>query len=161
MEVLLWQDINRLGKRGSVVNVSDGYAHNYLFPRRLASLPSKENVREMENEKKRFVRTQEDAKVKTGEIAGQIEQASCTIEVKANEEGGLFGSVSPQLIVDALIHEGITGVTPQMIELETPIKELGVYRAKVNLCEGVSAVCRLWVVEEHLTEKKGSDKGAK
>ncbi|MFH1226299.1 MAG: 50S ribosomal protein L9 [Planctomycetota bacterium] len=159
MEILLWQDIDRLGKRGSLVNVSDGYARNYLFPRRLASLPTKENVREMENEKKRFVRTQEKSKIKTSEIAGQIEQASCTIEVKANEEGVLFGSVSPQLIVDALTREGITGVSPQMIELETPIKELGVYRATIKLSDGISATCRLWVVEEHLTEKK-PDKGA-
>lgn len=158
MEVLLWQDINRLGKRGVVINVSDGYARNYLFPRKLASLPTKENRREMENEKKRFVKTQEAAKVKLNELIKQIEQASCMIEVKANEEGGLFGSVSPQLIVDALAKEGINGVTPQMVELEAPIKELGVYRAKIKLDENLTTTCRLWVVEEHLSDNK--DAGA-
>lgn len=157
MEVLLWQDIDRLGKRGAVIKVSDGYARNYLFPRKLASLPTNENRREMDNEKKRFIKNQEAAKVKLTELVKQIEQASCMIEVKANEEGGLFGSVSPQLIVDALAKEGITGVTPQMIELESPIKELGVYRAKVKLDENLITTCRLWVVEEHLPENKDAE----
>lgn len=148
IEILLWQDIKKLGKRGEVVKVADGYARNYLFPKRLASLSTQHNMRELEHEKKRFIKREEKLKLNLKQLAERIEKTSCTIEMRANEEGGLFGSVSSQMIVDALQQEEITGLDPKMIELESPIKELGVYRVIVKLHQEVAVHCRLWVVEE-------------
>lgn len=154
MEVLLWQDIDRVGKRGGVISVSRGYARNYLFPRKLASTPTDANRRRMEDEKKRIVRSQEQVLVKLSELAKKIEQSSYMIEVKANTEGGLFGSITPQVIIDTLAKDGAGGLKPEMIQLESPIKELGVYRVKINLGPDNIATCRLWVVEEHVSQKE-------
>ncbi|MCK5578595.1 MAG: 50S ribosomal protein L9 [Planctomycetes bacterium] len=153
-EVLLWRDIDKLGKRGEVVRVADGYARNYLFPHRLASLPTPQNLKELEYEKKRQSKKAEKLKTGVKDLATQIEKTSCTIEVKANEDGTLFGAVSPQLIIDALKQEGAVGIEPGMIELEMPIKELGVYRVTVRLHSEVSATCGFWVGEESEDAKK-------
>jgi large subunit ribosomal protein L9 len=148
LEVLLKKDIKTLGNRGEVVKVSKGYARNYLFPQKLALLPTKEGLLELEREKKRLVRSEVEIVSNLKELSAKIESASCTIEVKANEEGILFGSVSPQVIIDALAKENVVGIKEEMIKLETPIKELGVYRVKIELHSDISATCRLWVVEE-------------
>jgi len=148
IEVLLKKDIKTLGTRGEVVKVSKGYARNYLFPQKLALLPTKEGLLELEREKKRMVRSEVAMASNLKDVGLKIENASCTIEVKANEEGILFGSVSPQSIIDALAKENISGIKEEMIKIETPIKELGVYRVKIELNSEISAICRLWVVEE-------------
>ncbi|HLD36134.1 MAG TPA: 50S ribosomal protein L9 [Planctomycetota bacterium] len=148
IEVLLKRDIKTLGIRGEVVKVSKGYARNYLFPQKLALLPTKEGLLELEREKKRLARSEVEMASNLKELALKIENASCTIEVKANEEGVLFGSVSPQIIIDALAKENVVGIKEEMIKLETPIKELGVYRIKIELHPEISSTCRLWVVEE-------------
>lgn len=148
LEVLLKKDIKTLGNRGEIVRVSKGYARNYLFPRKLALLPTKEGLLELEREKKRLARSEVEIVSNLKDLSSKIENASCTIEVKANEEGVLFGSVSPQVIIDALAKENVIGIKEEMIKLETPIKELGVYRIKIELHSDISATCRLWVVEE-------------
>lgn len=159
IEVLLRKDIKTLGNRGEVVKVKKGYARNYLFPQKLALLPTKEGLMELEREKKRLVRSEVEMVSNLKELAVKIENASSTIEVKANEEGVLFGSVSPQMIIDALAKEDITDIKEEMIKLETPIKELGVYRVKIELHPEISATCRLWVVEEaEPKEKTAGDK---
>lgn len=153
IEILLWQDVPKLGKRESVVKVSDGYARNYLFPHKLATMATKENLKQLENYKKRALREEEKVKLTFQQLAGEIEKTSCTLEVKANEEGILYGSVTPQMITDALHKQGWKQIKAEMVELETPVKELGVYRAKVKLHQEIVANCRLWVVEESITEK--------
>jgi large subunit ribosomal protein L9 len=158
IEVFLRQDIKTLGNRGEIIKVRKGYARNYLFPQKLAVLHTKKNMAEFEHEKKRLVHAGTKLVGNFKELAGQIENASCTIEVKANEEGILFGSVSPQMIIDSLAKENITGIKEEMINLEIPIKELGVYRIKINLYTEISATCRLWIVEE--SDTKGKALGA-
>jgi len=156
IEVLLRRDIKTLGNRGEVVKVRKGYARNYLFPQKLALLPTKDGLLELEREKKRLVRSEVEMVGNLKELSSKIESASCTIEVKANEEGILFGSVSPQTIIDALAKENVVGIKEEMIKLETPIKELGVYRVKIELHSEISATCRLWVVEEAETKTKSA-----
>ena len=156
IEVLLKKDIKTLGNRGEVVKVSKGYARNYLFPQKLALLPTKEGLLELEREKKRLVRSEVEMVSNLKELSSKIESASCTIEVKANEEGILFGSVSPQVIIDALAKENVIGIKEEMIKMETPTKELGVYRVKIELHPEISATCRLWVVEESEPKTKSA-----
>ncbi|MDI6733108.1 MAG: 50S ribosomal protein L9 [Planctomycetota bacterium] len=148
IEVLLRDKVKSLGNRGEVVKVKKGYARNYLFPQGLAVISTKDNLLVLEREAKRLVRLESKTIENLKQLASQIEIASCTIEMKANEEGILFGSVSPQIIIDALAKENIKGVTEEMVKLESPIKELGVYRVKIDLTPDISATCRLWVVEE-------------
>jgi large subunit ribosomal protein L9 len=150
IEILLWHDVPKLGKRGDVLKVSDGYVRNYLLPRKLVSLASKENLKQLESYKKRILVDEEKAKESLQQAAGEIEKASSTIEVKANDEGVLFGSVSQEMIAESLQKQGWKQITAEMIEIETPIKELGVYRVKVKLSSGVNATCRVWIVEQSL-----------
>lgn len=150
IEILLWHDVPKLGKRGDVLKVADGYVRNYLLPRKLVSLASKENLKQLESYKKRIRVGEEKAKKSLEQAAGEIEKASCTIEVKANEEGVLFGSVTAQVIAESLQHQGWKQITAEMIEIETPIKELGVYRVKVKIQSGIAATCRVWIVEQSL-----------
>lgn len=148
MEVLLWESVKKLGKRGDVIKVSPGYARNYLFPQKLASLPTKHNVKELEYKKRRGFKQEEKTKSNLKQLAENIEKNSCTVEAKANEDGVLFGAINPQMIINALKREGISEVTPQMIEIDTPIKELGVYRVNIKLHQEIIVSCRVWVVEE-------------
>lgn len=158
IEVLLWQDVPKLGRRDSVLKVSDGYARNFLFPRKLATLATKENLKQLENYKKRALREEEKIKLSLKQLSEEIEKSSCTLEVKANEEGILYGSVTPQMITDILHKQGWKQIKPEMVELETPIKELGVYRAKITLHPEIISNCRLWVVEESIAEKPHTEK---
>lgn len=148
MQILLWQDIENLGKRGEAVEVKRGYAQNYLLPRRLASLPTPANRKLLDTEKIRLVRQDEKQKRNLQVIAKKIEEVTCTIEARANKEGVLFGSITPQLIIGALQREGVSDLDPKMVVLENPIKELGVYRILFKLHPEVTAYGRFWVVEE-------------
>ncbi|MBI4834556.1 MAG: 50S ribosomal protein L9 [Planctomycetes bacterium] len=153
VEVLLWHDVPKLGKRGDVLKVSDGYARNYLLPRKLVSMATKENLKQLESYKKRMKAEEEKAKLALQQAAGELENASSTIEVKANEEGVLFGAVSQEMIAESLQKQGWKQIKAEMIEIETPIKELGVYRVKVKLESGVSATCKVWIVEQSLEKQ--------
>jgi large subunit ribosomal protein L9 len=155
IEVLLRDDVKILGKRGDIVKVRKGYARNYLFPQRLAMLPTKENLLELEVEKKRRARAEVKLINNYKELANRIENASCSIEVKSNNEGVLFGSVSASMVIDALAKENITGIKEEMINIEPPIKELGVYRIKINFHPDISATCRVWVVDESEPSENG------
>ena len=96
MKVLLWQDVDKLGKRGETVVVKDGFARNYLFPRKLASIPTLSMQKEFELAKRRVVKQEAalitDAKAVAEKLAGVT---SVSIEVNTNEEGLLYGAVSP------------------------------------------------------------------
>jgi large subunit ribosomal protein L9 len=146
MRVLLWEDIEKLGKRGEVVEVADGYARNYLLPQRLATPATNHHVKQLEAARRRAEKLREQQRQALLKKAEQLETAVCTVEVSANEEGILFGSVGPSHIATALKEEGLA-VDEKSIILEKPIKELGVYAVKVKLQEDISAQVRVWVVE--------------
>ncbi|MDQ7779948.1 MAG: 50S ribosomal protein L9 [Planctomycetota bacterium] len=146
MKVLLWQDIVHLGKRGDIVKVSDGYARNFLFPRRMASLETAENLRLLAIEKKRAAKLDEEMKANCRETAKFVEGKAFTIEVLANEEGVLFGSVTPTMIVDMIAKDCAIKIDAKTVHMEEHIKELGVYPVKIVFHPEVQASCRLWVV---------------
>lgn len=148
MEVLLWKDIDKLGKRGEVVKVKSGFARNYLLPRKLASVPNAQNLKCLEIEKRREVKRQVVLRAEAATIAKKMEKVQITLELAANEEGVLFGAVSPQMVVDAMKPQGYE-LEPRMVEMPEgePIKELGVYTVTIRLAPEVAAACRVWVVE--------------
>lgn len=157
IEVVLWQDVEKVGKRGDIVKVAPGFARNYLFPRKLATAPTPDRLKELEHEKKRAAKREAREKDAALALATKVEAASCTIEVVANEEGSLFGAVTPQMIAEAVRKEGVE-IEPRQIEIENPIKELGVYEVTVRLHAQVAPKCKVWVVESK--EGKAPEGGA-
>ena len=147
MKVVLKKSIDRLGNVGDVVTVADGYARNYLIPRDLATRADAGKIKLIEHER-RVIRAREEKVIKdTQELAGRIEQISCTISAKAGEEDRLFGSVSDSDIALALDEAGIE-IDKKKVQLEEPIKELGVYSVPIDLGRGVTARLKVWVVRE-------------
>lgn len=147
MKVILRQKVADLGNIGDVVTVSDGYARNYLIPRDLATRADKAKVRQLEHERRMITAREEKALKAIQELAKKIDDLSCTLTVKAGDEDKLFGSVSAADIAQAL-HEAEIEVDKKNIELEEPIKELGVYSVPISLGRGITARLKLWVVRE-------------
>lgn len=124
MKVLLWQTIDKLGKRGDQVNVAEGYARNFLFPRRLATPATSGQAREFKAAARKAEKVEASMKSQFSQLAAQVSGAHVTIEMLANAEGVLFGSVSPSMVVEALKRENII-VDARYIIIDTPIKSLG------------------------------------
>ena len=147
MEILLRNDVPKLGRRGEIVKVATGYARNFLFPRGLAVQVNPANVKQVDQEKRRIAvldqRKLDDLKV----VAGRLSNVSVTIQAKATEEGHLFGSVTEVEIAQALNTEGFA-VDPAMVHMDSHLKELGMFEAKIVLIEGVDATVKVWVVAQ-------------
>ncbi len=147
MKVILRKDLEKLGKVGAVVEVKDGYARNYLIPRDLVFPASKGNMRALEEEQKQSARRGEKEKKHSEVVAQEMEKVSITIQMKVGEDEKLFGAVTSQMIADALAEKQIT-LDKRSIDLEEPIKSLGIYDVPVKLSQGVAAKIKVWVVRE-------------
>ena len=147
MEVVLMKDYENLGKALDVVSIKDGYARNYLIPQGIA-VPATEGNKKRVAEAKHLAEIREEKKIKDSrELAEKIEQIPCTILVKVGEEDKIFGSVTAQEIADFLKKEGFE-IEKRQVELEEPIKQLGVYNVTIALYRTVSARLKVWVVKE-------------
>lgn len=147
MQLVLRKNVGKLGKIGDIVNVKPGYARNYLLPQGLAMAVSAANIARIETEKNVEIQRDSEAREKALQSAERLAGASVTVAVKASEEGHLYGSVTAQMIADALAKEGLE-IAAKMIALEEPIKELGVYEVKIVIDKDVESDCRVWVVSE-------------
>lgn len=147
MEVVLMKDYENLGKALEVIPVKDGYARNFLIPQGIA-VPATEGNKKRVAETKHITEIREEKKIKESrELAVKIEQIPCTIPVKVGEEDKIYGSVSAQEIADFLKKEGFE-IEKRHVDLEEPIKQLGVYTITINLYKTVSAKLKVWVVKE-------------
>ena len=146
MKILLWQDVEKLGKRGEVVDVRDGFARNFLFPRRLGSKPTPSMYKEFELEKRRVAKQESvlvtESKAVAEKLAGVT---SVSIEVNTNEEGHLYGAVTTSLGAQALKDQGLK-VQAKAIEIADPIKQVGTYEVTVNLHREVKPKLKVWVL---------------
>jgi len=147
MEVILLQDVKTLGKTGENVKVKDGYARNYLIPRKLAMVHSDGAVRIIEERKKKVKALAEKEKAKFAEIAKKISQASLNIAMESGVDDTLFGTVTSDMIFHALQQEGIN-VDKKSITIPESIKKLGVYTVTVKLHPEVKQELRIWVVKK-------------
>ena len=145
--MILIQDTDRLGKMGDIVNVKDGYARNYLFPKNIAKEATPGNMKTLDSLKKK--QALEDAKrlAEAKALAQKMAALSITISARAGEEEKLFGTVTTEMISAALGNEKIT-VDKKDIVLDEPIKKLGVYQVGVKVHPEVKASLRVWVVKE-------------
>jgi large subunit ribosomal protein L9 len=147
MKIILRQDHDKLGKIGDVVDVKDGYARNYLIPRKIGFLAGPGSIRALEEEKKQHVdRAKKDVR-NFQKLATELEKLSITLKVKVGEDEKLFGSVTSQMIADALVEKGIT-IDKRIIDLEEPIKALGIYTVNIKLHTDVMGKVKVWVVRE-------------
>ncbi|MBK7980168.1 MAG: 50S ribosomal protein L9 [Ignavibacteriae bacterium] len=147
MKVILRKNYDQLGKIGDLVDVKDGFARNFLLPRQIAYIATQGNIRSLEEEKqqiaKKEVKELEAAKL----LAVDLEKISITIPVKVGEEDRIFGSVTNQMIADAL-KEKKYDIDKRKIDLDEPIKALGIYSISIKLHPDVNAVVKTWVVRE-------------
>jgi large subunit ribosomal protein L9 len=147
MKIILRKDHDKLGKIGDIVEVKEGYARNYLIPRNIAYIATDSSLRALEEEKKQHISREQRALQHAKKIASQLEKISITLKVKVGEDEKLFGSVTSQMIADALQEKGI-GLDKRIIELEEPIKVLGIYTVTIKLHHEVSGKVKVWVVRE-------------
>jgi large subunit ribosomal protein L9 len=138
MKVILSDEVRGLGSRGSVVEVQNGYARNFLLPQGLALLATEANHRRLDEEKKRYDDRMLREKSVAEEVAAKIEGMRLTLTKKAGEGNHLYGSVTASEIGDLLVQKGIT-VDRRRIELAEPIKRLGEHAVHVRLHRDVTA----------------------
>jgi large subunit ribosomal protein L9 len=147
MEVILRQDVEKLGTRGQVVKVADGYARNYLLPKRLAVPATPANKKMVEQERQAHLRREAREKADAEELAKLLAGVVVTIARKAGEQDQLFGSVTPQDISDALAQQNFS-IDRRKIHLEDPIKQLGEYQVPIRLHREVTVTIGVNVVRE-------------
>lgn len=147
MKVILKQDYEQLGNMMSVVTVKDGFARNFLIPRGIA-VPATDGNLKMLADQQKFASKREIKKLaEAREIAKKVEAVPCTIPVKTGEEDKLFGSVGTQDIAEFLKKEGFE-IERSQIQLDDPIKQLGVYEVSIKLYRNVFAKLKVWVVKD-------------
>ena len=147
MKVILRQNAEGLGQVGDVVDVKDGYARNFLIPRKIAYTALKGNIRALEEEKKTLTKKIEQELSAAEALAAELEKVSVTIPVQVGEEDKIFGSVTTQMISDALKEKG-HDLDKRKIEIDEPIKALGIYGVSIKLHPTVNAKIKVWVVRE-------------
>ncbi len=147
MKVFLREDVKNVGKIGDVVNVSDGYARNFLFPKKLAVEANTKNIKEFEHNKRIIQERAAKMRDSSRATAEKLSALSLTIKAKAGEEDKLFGSVTTMDIAEALKAAGFE-IDKKRISLEEPIKRLGEYSVEVKIHPEVTATVKVQVVAE-------------
>lgn len=147
MEVILNQDIDRLGKAGQIVKVKDGFARNFLIPNSLAVPLTPTNLKKIEQEKQRKILKLERAKKEAEDLKEKLTSLSLTIPVLTHEEDKLYGSIASGELAAALKEEGFN-IDKNSIILDEPIKSLGIYEVPVNLHPEVATKIKVWVVKK-------------
>jgi large subunit ribosomal protein L9 len=152
MEVILKEDVPKLGHRGEVVKVAEGYGRNYLLPRKLAIEATAGNRAVVEQMRQSAVRRSAVEKADADALARQLESVSLSFQRKAGEKDHLFGSVTSSDIAEALVHKGFN-IDRRKLQLSDPLKSLGEFDVPVRLHRDVT--CRVKVV----IEKEGGEAG--
>ncbi len=147
MKVLLCEDVKKLGWLGDVVEVSDGYARNYLLPQGLATVATDDSIRAIAEEKTRRAeqRIQESKRVE--EVARMAEGAEAVVAARANEQGVLFGSVSARQIAANLREQGFE-VADEVVQLPEHIKQIGTHTVTLKFADDLTATVNVVVVPE-------------
>jgi len=147
MKVILLKDVDKLGTLGDELEIKDGYARNYLIPKKLVVESNKGALRILEQKRQERQRREDKIKAECLELAEKIKAMSCTISVDAGEKDKLFGSVTSEMISDFLKDEGVE-LDKKKIILEEPIKALGAYNIEIRLHPEVETQIRIWVVKK-------------
>src|SRR5579884_3322688 len=147
MKLVLTEDVQHLGRQGDVVEVKPGYGRNYLLPRGVATIPTAHNLRLLERFKIRVKQAREARMADLRAMAEQIQKmAGITVEANANDEGHLYGSVGPAEISRGLKQKALH-IEPEMVALDVPIKETGLYEVPLKLGFDIECVVKVAVIK--------------
>jgi large subunit ribosomal protein L9 len=147
MEVILREDVEKLGARGELVKVAPGYARNFLLPKRLAVAATESNKKIVEQERQGHLRKEAKLVSDASELGKMMSGVSVTIKQKAGENDQLFGSVTSKDIAEALEQQGYT-IERRKIVLDDPIKTLGEFKVTLRLHKEVPAEITVHVVKD-------------
>ena len=148
MKVILQQDVKGQGKKGQMVNVSDGYARNFLFPKKLAVEATADNVNTMKLQEKAKAAKLAEEKAQAQAIAEQLKEITVRIVAKGGNGGRLFGAVTTKEVSDALKAQFGIEINKAKLVLDEPIKSFGGYELKAKLGHDVNATVKVVVAEE-------------
>ena len=141
------QDVKSLGKKGQVVKVNDGYARNYILPKKLGVEANAKNLNDLKLQKANDAKVAAEQLAAARELAAKLQEASVTVSIKAGEGGRTFGSVSTKEIGKAVSDQLKLDIDKKKMVLEEPIKSLGTHEVPVKLHKDVTAILRVKVVE--------------
>jgi large subunit ribosomal protein L9 len=147
MEIILLEDIEKLGTRGKVVKVADGYGRNYLLPKKLAVRATPQNRKWVEQQRVKFLKLEAKEKAEAEELAKLLAGAQVVVHRKAGEKGTLFGSVTAMDVAERLAGQGFN-IDKRRILLDPPLKILGEYDVSVKLHHEVTATVKVKVESE-------------
>ncbi len=147
MEIMLVEAVSGLGEEGDVIKVSDGYARNFLIPKKLAVEATDKKRRIFEHEKRQYASRDAKSKRDAERLAGVLSDATCSIPMRAGNTDRLFGSVTTMDIASALSEQGFE-IDRRKIELDEPIKELGAFTVPIKLHPEITASIRVLVIRK-------------
>jgi len=153
MEVILLENIDKLGSRGQLVKVADGYGRNYLLPKKLAVAATSQNKKWVEQQRVRFLKLEAKEKADAADLSTLLEGVSVSLVRKAGEKGNLFGSVTSLDVAEKLLEQGYH-IDKRKISLATPIKVLGEYPVPIKLHREVTATVKVVVEPDEETKAK-------
>ncbi len=156
MKVILKEDVKALGSMGDIVNVKDGYARNYLIPKKLAVPADEKNLKEFLHHKRMIERKLNKVKIQAEELKKKIEEIELTIKQKVGKSGKLFGSITSLVLEKELEKVGLN-IDRKKILLQEPIKTLGNFKVKIKLHPEVIAELKVNVIQEE-EENKAEEK---
>ena len=146
MQAILLQDVDSLGERGTVIDVSAGYLRNYLVPRKLAEPATAGSIAAAAKRRDAAERAQREAEERAQESANLLGRTVLTIPQQAGDDGRLFGSVTTQDVADAIRDARGIRVDRRKVHLEDPIRHTGTYMVVVEVADGVTATIKTMVV---------------
>ena len=148
MKVILLDNIKGVGKKDEIINASDGYARNYLLPKKLALEANAENMSKLNNKKESANYKKEQEKQQAEELAKKLKGIMLKIKVKAGENGKIFGGVTSKEISENLKTQYNFAVDKKKIELKDTIKTLGSFNVSIKLFEGITANLKVEIISE-------------
>jgi large subunit ribosomal protein L9 len=148
MKVILLEDVKNIGKKGEIINAKDGYARNYLFPKKLAIEATEANLRSLEASKRRKEEKENELLQEAKALEEELQKKTIVIKAKTGEQGKLFGSITTKEIADILEKDHKISIDKKKFDLEEPIKTVGEYKVKIKLHPQVSAELKVIVTEK-------------
>jgi large subunit ribosomal protein L9 len=153
MEIILLENIDKLGSRGQLVKVADGYGRNFLLPKKLAVAATSQNRKWVDQQRVRFLKIEAKEKADAADLSTLLEDVSVTFIRKSGEKGNLFGSVTSMDIAEKLLAQGYH-IDKRKINLATPIKIVGDYTVPVKLHREVTATVKVHVEPDEESKNK-------
>ncbi|MBR6504395.1 MAG: 50S ribosomal protein L9 [Clostridia bacterium] len=143
MKLILTQDVKGLGKKDQIIEASDGYARNYLLPKKIAIQADNENMNKLQGRKDSAAHKKELEKQNANKIAEKLSKMTLKIKVKTGENGKLFGSITSKEISAELKNGYNIEVDKKKINLKEPIKEIGIFNIEIKLYEGITTKLKI------------------